>query len=120
MVFTSGQLPLDDGDLVASGTVGADVTLEVAIECARRCALNALAAASTVCELDHVLGVAKLVGYVASTGDFTRQPAVIDGASEVMRVAFGAGGQHAREAVGVLVLPLGAPVEVSIVLALQG
>ncbi|MDZ4179472.1 MAG: RidA family protein [Coriobacteriia bacterium] len=120
MVFTSGQLPFAEGSLMASGTVGADVSLEEAAECARRCALNALAAASIVCELDQVIGVAKLVGYVASAGDFTRQPAVIDGASEVMRVAFGAGGQHAREAVGVVALPLGAPVEVSIVFALQG
>lgn len=120
MVFTSGQLPLAEGSLLASGIVGADVTLEVAVECARRCALNALAAASTVCELDQVLGVAKLVGYVASTVDFTRHPAVIDGASEVMRAAFGAAGQHAREAVGVTALPLGAPVEVSVVFVLQG
>ncbi|MDZ4178444.1 MAG: RidA family protein [Coriobacteriia bacterium] len=120
LVFTSGQLPFAEGNLIASGVVGADVTLEVAAECARRCALNALAAASTVCELDEVLGVAKLVGYVASAADFTRQPAVIDGASEVLRIAFGDAGQHAREAVGVASLPLGAPVEVSIVIALRG
>lgn len=116
LVFTSGQLPVVDGNLRAVGTVGREVTSEVAFECARLCALNALAAAATVCDLDQVSQVIKLTGYVASAPDFTAQPAAINGASEVMRVAFGDAGVHAREAVGVSALPLGAPVEVSITL----
>jgi enamine deaminase RidA (YjgF/YER057c/UK114 family) len=119
LVFTSGQLPLADGELVASGTVGADVPLETARRCAELCALRALAAASSVVDLDAVVGVVKLVGYVASAPGFTAQPAVVDGASAVMRAAFAADGAHAREAVGVASLPLGAPVEVSVVLTLR-
>lgn len=116
LVFTAGQLPMRAGALLASGTVGVDVTPGLAAECARQCALNALAAASTVCDLDAVSRVVKLVGYVASTPEFTSQPAVIDAASAVMAAAFGEAGLHAREAVGVAALPLGAPVELSLVL----
>ncbi|MBN1192442.1 MAG: RidA family protein [Coriobacteriia bacterium] len=119
MVFTSGQLPMLGGELLAEGVLGEDVDLELAARCAAQCALNALAAASTVCELERVVGVAKLVGYVASAPGFTAQPAVIDGASAVMREAFGEQGRHAREAVGVAALPLGAPVEVSLTLGLD-
>ena len=116
LVFTSGQLPLASGSLLASGLVGREVTPETASACARQAALNALAAASTVCDLDEVTRVVKLVGYVASAERFTAQPAVINGASEVMALAFGDVGSHSREAVGVARLPLDAPVEVSIVL----
>ncbi|MDY0087760.1 MAG: RidA family protein [Coriobacteriia bacterium] len=116
LVFTSGQLPLVDGALVTSGMVGAEVDLETAVLCARVCGLNALAAASTVCDLEEVIGVAKVTGYVASAGGFTAQPSVIDGASEVLLAAFGDAGRHAREAVGVAALPKGAPVEVSMIL----
>lgn len=116
LVFTSGQLPLVDGALLTSGTVGDEVDLDAAASCARACALNALAAASTVCDLDEIIGVAKLTGYVASAPGFTAQPSVIDGASSVMLTAFGDGGRHAREALGVVALPKGAPVEVSVIL----
>lgn len=116
LVFTSGQLPMVEGSLVTSGIVGADVSPETAFDCARICALNALAAASTVCDLDDVTRAVKLVGYVASAAGFNAQPAVINGASEVFAAAFGAAGAHAREAVGVAELPLGAPVEVSVIL----
>jgi len=119
LVFTSGQLPIRDGVLVTSGLVGAEVTPETARECARVAAVNGLAAASTVCDLEEVAGVVKLVGYVASAAGFTGQPQVIDGASEVLLTAFGRAGRHAREAVGVAQLPKGAPVEVSIVLVLK-
>lgn len=119
LVFTSGQLPLREGSLITSGLVGAAVTPEVAYECARVAALNGLAAASTVCDLDKVTGVAKVTGYVASAEGFTAQPQVIDGASAVLLTAFGQLGRHAREAVGVAQLPKGAPVEVSIVLVLS-
>lgn len=116
LVFTAGQLPLADGELLAVGHVGADVTVERGQECARMCALNALAAASTVCDLDEVVRAVKLVAYVASAPGFTAQPLVVDHASEVLVVAYGERGRHAREAVGVAELPKGAPVELSIVL----
>ncbi len=119
LVFTSGQLPTRDGILLTSGLVGADVPESVAFECAKQAALNALSAASTVCDLDAVSRVLKLVGYVASASRFTSQPAVVNGASGVLMVAFGDAGTHAREAVGVARLPLDAPVEVSLVLALD-
>lgn len=119
LVFTSGQLPLLAGELLASGLVGRDATFDDAHACARQCALNALAAAATVCELDDVVHVVKLVGYVASAEGFTAQPAVINGASDVMVLAFSEAGRHAREAVGVAALPMGAPVEVSLVLQLR-
>jgi enamine deaminase RidA (YjgF/YER057c/UK114 family) len=118
LVYTSGQLPVLDGELLATGIVGVDVELETAKACAARCALNALAAASTVCDLDSVVAVVKLNGYVASSPGFTAQPAVVDGASEVVLAAFGEGGKHARAAVGVASLPKGAPVEIEIVLEL--
>lgn len=116
LVFTAGQLPLVGGVPLKTGTVGEDVTAEEAYECARTCALNALAAASTVCDLDRVSRVLKLTGYVASKAGFHGQPLVVNGASEVMGTAFGMAGLHAREAVGVASLPLGVPVEVSIIL----
>jgi len=118
LVFTAGQLPLRDGALLTSGTVGVQVAVDQARLCAAQCALNALAAASTVCDLDGVAGVVKVTGYVASASGFTSQPAVIDGASAVVLAAFGDAGRHARVAVGVSELPLGAPVEVELVLRL--
>lgn len=118
LVFTAGQLPLRAGVLVATGVVGGQVDADIAAECAAQCALNALAAASTVCDLDDVVRVVKVTGFVASTPDFASQPTVVDGASAIMAAAFGEAGRHAREAVGVAALPLGAPVEISIVLQL--
>ena len=118
LVFTSGQLPLRDGALVTSGHVGGPVSPQSAAECARVAVLNALAAAATVCDLDTVVRVVKLTGYVASAPGFTAQPSVIDAASGVLAAAFGEAGKHAREAVGVAEPPKGAPVELSIVLAL--
>lgn len=119
LVFTSGQLPLRDGRLVTTGHVGAEVDVATAAGCARQAALNALAAASAVCDLDEVVAVVKLTGYVASAPGFTAQPKVVDGASSVLATAFGEQGRHARAAVGVPELPLGAPVEVEIVLQLR-
>lgn len=116
LVFTSGQLPVRAGELLERGRVGDDVSADAAVSCARQCALNALAAASTVCDLDDVVRVVRLTGYVASAVDFSGQPGVIDGASGVLVLAFGEAGRHAREAIGVAALPLGAPVEVSVVL----
>jgi enamine deaminase RidA (YjgF/YER057c/UK114 family) len=117
LVFTSGQLPFVDGSLLATGKVGAEVSPEQAAELARTCALNALAAAASVIgSLDRVTRVVKVVGFVASAPDFTGQPAVINGASELLGDVFGEPGQHARSAVGVAVLPLDSPVEVELVL----
>ncbi len=118
LVFTAGQLPMRDGALVAVGRVGEEVDEEAARACAAQCALNALAAAATACDLAQVEGVVRLTAYVASAPGFRRQPAVADGASEVLAAAFGEAGRHTREAVGVAELPLGAPVEVSAVLLL--
>jgi enamine deaminase RidA (YjgF/YER057c/UK114 family) len=117
LVYTSGQLPFVDGALPATGKVGADVTAESAADLARTCALNALAAASSVIgSLDRVTRVVKVVGFVASAPDFTGQPGVINGASDLLGQVFGESGQHARSAVGVAVLPLDSPVEVELVL----
>lgn len=115
-VWTSGQLPLVDGKLVATGKVGAGVEPEAAKDLARICALNALAAvASVVGDLDAVRRVVKVVGFVASDPSFTGQPGVVNGASELLGEVFGDEGRHARSAVGVAALPLDAPVEVEVV-----
>jgi enamine deaminase RidA (YjgF/YER057c/UK114 family) len=114
-VFTSGQLPMRDGQLMATGKVGGEVTQEEAVECARQCALNALAAIrAEIGELGAVKRVVKVVAFVASTPDFTAQPLVANGVSELLGEVFGDIGRHARSAVGVPVLPLDAPVEVEL------
>ncbi|MFI6445063.1 RidA family protein [Kitasatospora sp. NPDC050543] len=114
-VFTSGQLPMVAGKLQSTGKVGAEVTPEEAKALAQICALNALAAVkSLIGDLDRVEKVVKVVGFVASASDFTGQPGVINGASELLGQVFGAAGVHARSAVGVAVLPLDAPVEIEI------
>ncbi len=115
-VYTSGQLPMRDGKLIMTGKVGAEVSAEQAVECAQQCALNALAAVKSVIgDLSRVERVVKVVAFVASTPDFTGQPAVANGASELFGKVFGDKGQHARSAVGASALPLDAPVEVEIV-----
>jgi enamine deaminase RidA (YjgF/YER057c/UK114 family) len=115
-VYTSGQLPLWDGELIRTGKVGADVSAEEAYECAQQCALNALAAIrAQVGDLSAITRVVKLVGFVSSVPGFTAQPQVVNGASELLGKIFGDIGQHARSAVGVPVLPLDAPVEVELV-----
>lgn len=116
LVFTAGQLPLRSGELVATGKVGGEVDQATATECARQCVLNALAAVrAEVGELARVTRVVKVVAFVASTPDFTAQPQVANGASELLGQVFGEAGVHARSAVGVPVLPLDAPVEVELV-----
>jgi len=114
LVFTSGQLPMVDGQIAAVGKVGALVSPEQAKELARTCALNALAAVDALVGLDAVVRVVRVVGYVASMPDFTGQPGVVNGASELIGDVFGDAGVHARSAVGVAVLPLDAPVEVEL------
>jgi enamine deaminase RidA (YjgF/YER057c/UK114 family) len=114
-VFTSGQLPMRSGELMATGKVGAGVSPEDAAACAQQCALNAIAAVKAeLGDLDLVKRVVKVVCFVASDSAFTGQPQVANGASELLGTAFGDAGVHARSAVGVAVLPLDAPVEVEI------
>ena len=118
-VFTSGQLPMRSGELLITGKVGGEVTAEEAYACAQQCALNAIAAIkSEVGELSQVKRVVKVVAFIASTPDFTGQPGVANGASELLGEVFGEAGVHARSAVGVPVLPLDAPVEVELVVEL--
>lgn len=115
-VYTSGQLPMVSGSLVATGKVGAEVTPEQAKELAQVCVLNALAAIKAeIGDLGRITRVVKVVGFVASEPSFTGQPGVINGASELLGKVFGDVGIHARSAVGVAVLPLDAPVEVEVV-----
>jgi len=115
LVMTSGQLPMRDGKLITTGKVGGEVSVEEAVDCARQCALNALAAVrAEVGDLSSVKRIVKVVAFVASTSDFTSQPLVANGASELFGEVFGDAGRHARSAVGVPVLPLDAPVEVEI------
>ena len=114
-VWTSGQLPMVGGELLSVGKVGAQVTAEQAKDLARTCALNALAAIDALVGLDSVVRVVKVTGFVASTPDFTGQPGIINGASELLGEVFGDAGQHARSAIGVAALPLDAPVEVEVV-----
>ena len=115
-VFTSGQLPMRSGELMLTGKVGGEVSPEEAVECAKQCALNAIAAVrAEVGDLAQVKRIVKVVAFVASTPDFTGQPGVANGASELFGEVFGEAGRHARSAVGVPVLPLDAPVEVELV-----
>jgi len=116
LIFTSGQLPTRNGELVAAGIVGKDLTVEEAKAAAEVCALNAIAAVKSVLgNLDNVRRVVKVVGFVASTPEFTQQPAVVNGASELLLAVFGDIGKHARSAVGVAALPINAPVVVELI-----
>jgi enamine deaminase RidA (YjgF/YER057c/UK114 family) len=115
-VYTSGQLPMVAGVMAATGKVGGEVTPEQGKELAAASALNAIAAVKSVIgDLDKVVRVVKVVGFVASVPEFTGQPGVVNGASELIGHAFGAAGVHARSAVGVASLPLDAPVEIEMV-----
>lgn len=123
LVYTSGQLPLVDGELTATGVVGqraGDVGPERAAECAHTAVLNALAAVASVTDgIDSVLGVVKMTVFVASAPGFTGQPAIANAASAVLGEVFGEHGRHARSAVGVASLPLGAPVEIELIAELR-
>lgn len=114
-VYVSGQLPIADGKLLATGKVGGGISPEQAKDLAERCALNAIAAIDSLVGLENVVKVVKVTGFVASADGFTGQPTVINGASELFGTVFGEAGQHARSAVGVAELPMGAPVEVEVI-----
>ena len=115
LVYTSGQLPMQGGQLPAEGKVGGEVSAEDGKALARICGLNALAAVHALVGIDSVVRIVKVVGFVASAPGFNGQPAVINGASELMGEVFGPAGAHARSAVGVSELPLNAPVEVELI-----
>ena len=120
LVFTAGQIPLIDGKLMAEGKVGAEISPEQGREIATRCALNAIAAVKSVIgDLNRVKKVVKVVGFVASVPEFTGQPGVLNGASELLEQVFGQVGIHARSAVGVAALPLNAPVEVELIVEFE-
>ena len=115
LVYTSGQLPMENGKLARSGKVGAEISPDQGNALARVCALNALAAVDALVGIDAVIRVVKVVGFVASAPGFHGQPAVVNGASDLLGEVFGASGAHARSAVGVSELPLNAPVEVELI-----
>ena len=120
LVFTAGQIPLVDGKLMAEGRLGAEISAEEGKQIAQRCALNAIAAVKSVLgDLERVKKVVKVVGFVASTPEFTAQPSVVNGASELLQAVFGDKGIHARSAVGVAVLPLNSPVEVELIVEFE-
>jgi enamine deaminase RidA (YjgF/YER057c/UK114 family) len=119
LVFTAGQLPLVNGEMVGSGKVGGEVTVEQAKKLAEICALNCLAAIETVADVNKVIKVVRVVGYVNGIAGFTSQPAVVNGASELYLHIWGETGKHARSAVGIAELPLNAPIEIEVVVEID-
>jgi enamine deaminase RidA (YjgF/YER057c/UK114 family) len=120
LVYISGQIPMVDGELLAHGKVGGDVTTERANELSRRCALAALAAIDAAAGLENVVQVVKLTGFVASAPGYADQAAVINGASDLFVAVFGDAGRHARTSIGVSELPLGSPVEIDVIVEVRG
>jgi enamine deaminase RidA (YjgF/YER057c/UK114 family) len=115
LVYTAGQLPMQDGKLMGTGKLGAEVGPDEGKALARMCALNALAAVDSLVGIDSVARVVKVVGFVASAPGFNGQPSIVNGASDLLAEVFGERGAHARSAVGVSELPLDAPVEVELI-----
>lgn len=119
-LFVSGQLPMVDGKLIAEGIVGDRVAEQDAAAAMRRAALNSLAVADAFGGgLDNISRILRVVGYVACTSSFKAQPAVTNGASDLLVEIFGEAGKHARAAVGVCALPLGSPVELEVLYELK-
>lgn len=120
IVYTSGQLPMVAGELKFKGKLGREISKEQGYEAAKICALNALSAIKSVIgDLDRIMQIVKVVGFVASAEGFTEQPAVINGASEFLTEILGEKGVHARSAVGMAELPLGAPVELELIVKVK-
>lgn len=119
LIFTAGQLPLVDGQMVSTGKVGIDVDVERAKELTKICALNCLAAVETIAPIEKIVRIVRVVGYVNSVAGFTGQPAVVNGASELFVSLWGEAGKHARSAIGVAELPLDAPVEIELTVEVQ-
>ena len=120
LIFTAGQLPMVNGELISKGLLGQEVEIDEANKAARICTLNALAAIKGVIgDLDRIKQIVRVVGYVASVPTFTQQPAVVNGASELLLEIFGENGKHARSAVGMAVLPLNASVEIELTVEVE-
>lgn len=120
LVYSSGQVPLRDGSLTTTGKVGAEVDLDTATDCARTAVLNAVAVIADLAGgVDQIARIVKVTVFVASAPDFTGQPQVANGASELLVDIFGENGRHARSAVGLTVLPLDAPVEIEVIAAVR-
>ena len=119
-IYTAGQIPFVDGELKYKGKAGKDVTVEDAYEAAKVCALNCLSIVKNLAgSLDNVEKIVKVVGFVNSAEGFTDQPKVINGASELLGEIFGEAGAHARSAVGVSELPVGATCEVELIVKVK-
>ena len=120
LIYTSGQLPMRNGQLMAKGKVGKDVTEETAIECAKWCTFNCLnAVKSVIGDLDKINQVVKMNVYVSSAEGYTNQPKIANGASDILLKLFGDKGKHSRCAVGVAELPANTPVEIDIIFGLK-
>lgn len=121
MLYLSAQLPVDEeGNPVVTGRVGTDLTREEGYQAARQCGLNALAVIKDhVGDLDHVESVVKVLGLVNSGGDFSEQPFVINGFTDLMLEVFGERGFHARSAMGAYNLPKNCPVSVDCIIKLR-
>jgi enamine deaminase RidA (YjgF/YER057c/UK114 family) len=120
MVFTAGQLPMVNGEVISKGLLGQDVEIEDAKNAAKICTLNALAAIEGVIgDLDRIKQIVRVIGYVASVPTFTQQPAVVNGASDLLLEIFGENGKHARSAVGMSALPLNASVEIELTVEVE-
>jgi enamine deaminase RidA (YjgF/YER057c/UK114 family) len=116
LIYLSGMLPLKEGKLIMTGKVGGSVSLHDAVACARLAAINGLAVLKSAAgTLEKVKRCVKISGFVASTSDFTDQPKVVNGASDLLFEVFGEAGKHSRAAVGVNVLPMDSPVEVEFI-----
>ena len=120
LVFTAGQLPIVNGEIISKGLLGQDVSVLEANEAAKICTLNALAAIKGIIgNLDRIKQIVRVAGYVASVPTFTEQPAIVNGASELLLEIFGEKGKHARSAVGMAVLPLNASVEIELTVEVE-
>lgn len=120
LLFLSGVLPFQEGKLTHTGKIGRDLTSEEGSAASRTAVLNALAIAQQELHtLDRITRIVRMVGYVASADGFVQQPIVVNGASDLLVQIFGAGGRHARVAVGVAELPLNAPVELELILEVR-
>ena len=115
LIFTSGQLPMVKGELISTGLLGKEIEIEEGIRAAQVCTLNGLAAIKgLIGDLDQIKQIVRVVGYVASNPNFSQQPAVVNGASNLLLEIFGEAGKHARSAVGMVALPLNASVEIEL------
>jgi enamine deaminase RidA (YjgF/YER057c/UK114 family) len=119
LIYIAGQLPMKDGKLVAAGQVPSRCPVDLARDGARQCVINALAAAQTIVDVNHIAGVVRVGVFVSSDPAFTQQPQVANAASELLKEIFGESGQHARAAVGVAALPLDAAVEIEFIFELS-